>query len=1007
MLNSNIFLNSSRLLEKEIPMKCITSILIALTFLAVPLYADSYYPIRPEDPQAVYFTKDQFDIHADGEGDDSDALQQAINSVSRGGIVFIPEGRYRLSKTIIVGGGIRLIGYGAERPVFVLAANTPSFQWGTGKYMFHFAQSNLPSSSTGTGRGGMGQRGMMGGRRGEAQGRGGGAGRGMFGGRGGFGFGGFSDASETTFYSGMDNINIEIEEGNLAAIAVRFHVAQHSFLRHMNFNIGSAYAAVEDIGNQINDSNFVGGKYGIITKRTAPVWQFLIMDSHFEGQSEAGIQTMEAGFTMVRVSFENMPVAIQITLGEVEQLYGRDLQMKNISLAGFKHGNAENLHSEVTFTNVACSDVPTFYRGDEVLKAPSQHYVIDKFTVGLEIGADGREQGVIMRHREHELSEPAPAVATDIPELPPMSEWVNVHTLGVVGDGSTDDTQAIKTAIEEHKALYFPMGRYRISEPVKLKEDTVIIGLHPSSTSISMQNNVVGEEEPVGVIIAPKGGKNIVSSISVSPGSNPGAAGVLWMAGPDSMLDDVSFGGGGGFGRRSGGRSNGPDLMIIDGGSGIFRGNWPHGTSSSLGLHIENTSTKGKIYQMSVEHHMQVELIIRNVENWEFYALQTEEENPAGHEANAMHIENCRNILFANTYMYRVSRSIWPTTYGIIVRNSDNIKFENVKVFSQTRLAFDTAVYDEDSSVTVGPQFFTSFVVKKDMKAPGELRLSQELFEKNAKLEKLATGFRNATGLTTDTKGHLFFSDDSNRKVYRWNEVDKKAEQIAETPDQPVVMAYVEPSTLLMVARGSSVYSLNLAQDGATPQTVTETTEKLPDTKLLIPVGLHNMMSILDDLMEHRDYLYRRGSNTAVVSVIENAPRAYYYAPGTKTAIKTGGTWRPLVQSSNIGAFSPGDKFYVTSEDDGKTYHVILNKNDTLTYYVFAERGGTSVIEDAAGNVYIASDQVYIYNSQGKQIGILELPERPGSLAFGGPDNRTLFIGARSSVYSIRTVNPG
>ena len=946
-------------------MKCISMALITLTFHAVPLYADSYYPIRPEDSRAVYLTKDQFEVHADGISDDSDALQQAIDSVSRNGIIFIPEGRYRLAKTVIVWNGIRLIGYGAERPVFVLTSNTPGFQWGTGKYMFHFAGSR----PRGSGR--------------------------------------FSDASEVTFYSGMDNIDIEIQEGNLAAIAIRFHVAQHSFLRHMDFHIGSARAAVEDIGNQISDINVYGGKYGIITKRTSPVWQFLLMDSHFEGQSEAGIQTMEAGFTMVRVSFENMPVAIQITLRQVEQLYGRDLQMKNISWAGFKHGNAENLHSEVTFTNVACSDVPTFYRGDEVLKVPSQYYVMDKFTVGLAIGRDGREQGVMIRHQEHDLSEPAPTVATDIPELPPMSEWINVQTVGVFGDDSTDDTQAIKAAIEEHKVLYFPMGRYRVSEPIKLKQDTVIIGLHPSNTSFSMQNNVVAEGEPVGVIIAPKGGKNIVSSISVSPGSNPGAAGVLWMAGPSSMLDDVSFGGS--RGRRDSDSSMGPDLMIIDGGGGIFRGDWPHGTSSSEGFVIENTSTKGKIYQMSVEHHNRVELDLKNVENWEFYALQTEEENPAGHRANSMIIQDCRNILFANTYMYRVSRSILPTTYGVIVSNSDNIKFENMKVFSQTRLAFDTAVFDQDNGVTAREQFFTTFVVNKGMKSPEPLPLSEKLFERGAKLEKLATGYNNATGLTTDPRGLLFYADDSNRRIYRWNEAGREAQLVAETPQQcqPMVMAYVEPSTLLIVARESAVYTLDLAQSDATLQNVTGVPEKLPDTKLLIPLGIHNMMSVLDDMMEHRDYIYRMGSNTAVASVIENAPREYFYAPGTNVAVKAGGTWRPLVQSSNIAAFSPGDKFYVTSEDDGKTYRVKLNKNETLDYYVFAERGGTSVIEDSAGNVYVASDQVYIYNRDGEQIGVLELPERPGSLAFGGPDKRTLFIGARSSLYAVRTAVSG
>jgi hypothetical protein len=114
---------------------------------AVQLYADSYYPLRPEDPRAVYLTKDQFGVSADGIADDANSIQQAIDSARRG-IVFIPEGRYRLGKTVYVWSGTRVIGYGQKRPVFVLGKNTPGFQEvtnkypaieGTGKYMVHFA----------------------------------------------------------------------------------------------------------------------------------------------------------------------------------------------------------------------------------------------------------------------------------------------------------------------------------------------------------------------------------------------------------------------------------------------------------------------------------------------------------------------------------------------------------------------------------------------------------------------------------------------------------------------------------------------------------------------------------------------------------------------------------------------------------------------------------------------------------------------------------------------------
>lgn len=933
---------------------------------AVPVYADSYYPLRPEDPQAVYLTKDQFGVHADGVGVDSDVLQEAINQVqekTRVGVLFIPSGRYRLDKTVFVWQGIRLIGYGPERPVFVLGRNTPGFQEGTGKYMLHFAdyrpRQNMP----------------------------------------------FSDGSEFTFYSGMNNIDIEIEDGNPAAIAVRFHVAQHSYLRHMNFHVGDARAAIEDIGNQISDIKVYGGKYGIISKRTAPVWPFLLMDSGFERQSEAAIHTMEAGFTLVRIRFAHMPVAIQIAPGEVEQLYGRDLRMEDIRTAAFKHGNAGNPHSEVTLTNVACSDVPYFFRGDQPIAAPSQHYMVDRFTYGLEIGEDGRERGIVMGHRKHALQNAAMLPESDIPALPPMETWVNVRSLNVKGDGKTDDTEALRAAIDRYQALYFPGGTYRVTGSLQLKPDTVLIGLNPGHTSIELSDDAPafgGEGEPVGILVAPKGGRNIVSSITVRPGvGNPRAAGVIWMAGSGSMLDDVSFPGSG-FGVENA-DTQGPDLWIKDGGGGIFRGNWPHGTISQVGLRIENTENPGKIYQMSVEHHMRFESQFHNIKNWEFYAYQTEEEHPAGARAVAMDIRDCENLLFANTYMYRVSRSIYPKTNAAEIRNSSNIQFENVKVFSQTRLAFDNSVMDEESGVAVRSQFFTNFVVNKEMKALKEIPLPAAIFDTDAKLEKLATGFNNASGLTTDSAGRLFFTDGTNHKIYRWNDTDKKAEPIGEIEGRPMVMGFVEPSTLLFVAHEKEVYSLKADETGAAPQKIEETPEKLPGTALLLPVGLHNMLPILHDLMEHRDYAYRWGSNTAVVGVEEGAHRGYFYAPGTKTAVMAGGTWRPLLQSSSLAAFSPGDERFITSEDDGKTYRAKLGNDWRLTSSVFAERGGTSVISDNAGNVYIASGQIYIYDLEGSQIGILELPERPGSLAFGGPDKRTLFIGARGSLYSIRT----
>src|SRR5205814_2083003 len=81
--------------------------------------SQSYFLQRPDDPRAVDFTKTNFGAHADGIADDTEALQQAMNQ-GRGGIVLIPEGRYRLTKTLYITVGTRVIGYGKSRPVFVL-----------------------------------------------------------------------------------------------------------------------------------------------------------------------------------------------------------------------------------------------------------------------------------------------------------------------------------------------------------------------------------------------------------------------------------------------------------------------------------------------------------------------------------------------------------------------------------------------------------------------------------------------------------------------------------------------------------------------------------------------------------------------------------------------------------------------------------------------------------------------------------------------------------------------
>src|SRR5438552_11358604 len=261
----------------------------AMFHSVVPLFATAYYPARLNDARAIYLTPDNFPVKGDGIADDTAVLQQAIDKVqekTNQGILFVPAGRYRLTRTIYLWPGIRLIGFGTARPTLVLAAGTPGFQQGP-TYMVFFAGARPRADKPPP------------------------------------------DASPGTFYSAISNLDIEIQDGNPGAVGIRAHYAQHCFLAHMDFHIGSGLAGIHDGGNVAQDVHFYGGQYGIWTRKPSPGWQFTVIDATFEGQREAAIREHEAGLTLIRPQFKNVPTAISIDPHYAEERCGKDGRMEH------------------------------------------------------------------------------------------------------------------------------------------------------------------------------------------------------------------------------------------------------------------------------------------------------------------------------------------------------------------------------------------------------------------------------------------------------------------------------------------------------------------------------------------------------------------------------------------------------------------------------------------------------------------------------------------------------
>jgi len=108
--------------------------------------------------------------------------------------------------------------------------------------------------------------------------------------------------------------------------------------------------------------------------------------------------------------------------------------------------------------------------------------------------------------------------------------------------------------------------------------------------------------------------------------------------------------------------------------------------------------------------------------------------------------------------------------------------------------------------------------------------------------------------------------------------------------------------------------------------------------------------------------------------------------------------------------FSPDEKVLYIADTDRKHVRAFDVKPDgTLANgRVFADLGAEKqhgpdgMKVDEKGNLYVTSGVTWVFDKAGKHLGDIVTPEPPANCAFGGKDNKTLFITARTSVYKVQ-----
>ena len=521
----------------------------------------------------------------------------------------------------------------------------------------------------------------------------------------------------------------------------------------------------------------------------------------------------------------------------------------------------------------------------------------------------------------------------------------------------------------------------------------------------------------------PKDGTNIVTGIGLyTNGINPRAVAAKWMAGRDSLMDDVRFLGGHGTidpnataeesshaweklynnnhsadpdsDRRWDGQY--PSLWIT--GGGTFIDIWTPSTFAQAGLYISDTSTEGRIYELSSEHHVRNEVVLHNASNWQIYALQTEEERGESGFALPLEIRDSSNITIANLHMYRVVSSDQPFRYAIRVANSQNIRFRNVHCYSDSKVSFDNAVYDQTHNLEVRQREFAWLTISGGAAQVRPKDASTVLAE-GAKLERLATGFFNISGGAVDGAGDLSFVDAKWQTIYRWSATTRQLSKVRDNPLDPVQLAFDKAGDLMVISYAGKgiVYSFKPGLQGDDIALI----EALPAAPR---PGMTPVLPVN----------YWKGGKNLLEAV--SVPKPYQFvSPDGSTFLPAGKDFvtgqlyygaklNDLLRAFGMAPAGAGQPFYVTDESAEKTYVGKVGVDGALSdLRLFAEQGGEGVTVDDKGNVYIAAGQVFVYDPSGHLIDTIDIPERPSQLLFGGPDGHTLFILARSSLYAAQT----
>ena len=271
---------------------------------------------------------------------------------------------------------------------------------------------------------------------------------------------------------------------------------------------------------------------------------------------------------------------------------------------------------------------------------------------------------------------------------------------------------------------------------------------------------------------------------------------------------------------------------------------------------------------------------------------------------------------------------------------------------------------------------------------------AQSLTAPGAAVVKLADGFRFTEGPTANSKGDVYFVDDPNCKIHVWSVADKKVSVFIEESAHANGM-YFDKNDNLYVCEGGTGSVVMYTPDGKR-------------TVVANKFGARHFNKPNDLWVAPNGGIYftdpQYGNN---FHVVQDGEHVYYILPDRSKVLRVieTGEGRGFVKPNGIVGTPDGKLLYVADINGTMVYRYNIQEDGTLTgKHPFAPVAVDGMTIDEKGNVYLTDmrqSDIVIYSPAGEVIQRIKPPEHPANVCFGGPEFKTLFITARTSLYSI------